>query len=1315
MVDLGRTGDLQRRACIGLITALVSLCAFFASLLQFAPTPAVAREVDSQITGLTNPWGITIDPADDVWVSQAEEGGGAIAKYGPYPSQSKLCTQTGGGHYEPTYIRSIAVSGLTGYLYVADSGPQQVDVFEGCGAFLPPEWHAGGGWDFVATDNSGGSSNGEVYVALGFNGILAFSSSHNPINFSAAGEPGHYITGNDITGTPSGSFGLLWNIVVDNKGNIYVVDQSRHVVDEFASSGEFVQEFAGAGAPGGFAGELTGVAVDPTSGNVLIVESTGEVVDEFDSSGAFVDQITGTGPTQSTPFGSLHGGIAVNSEGYVYVTDGSNGVVDIFTPNQITPEVTYEAPTHVGHTSGTLTATVGLHGASNVTSCKFEYGTTAVYGHEVPCETEPPSSPPYPTATKVHADISALTPQTAYHYRVVVANSQGVKKAPDQIFIPPAVLELTTGPATELKPEGATLTGSYLGESLDTQYYFQYGTDTSYGQTTPIEDNGAGTGAQTVTPVELSGLQALTIYHYRIVAINTYGTTVGADQEFETTSRPAIDGLSSSDLTATTAILHATIKPNGSDTSCQFELGTTIDYGATIPCEPAELGSAYTDQPATARLTGLNEGVVYHFRVVATNASGTRTSEDQSFNFFPPDCPNRAVRQQTKTSFLPDCRAYELASAEDANGTWILPDGPDSPYADNTFAYGATAGLIPGAGDPENNLSADTYVATRTPTGWQSHFVGIPGDQASNGTTRVTDLTMGRFLAFDAPDDSSVGSGGPYVYNASGQLLGHWPTNLGVVLGGNDFAGSLQPSPDFSHLAFSTQTPFVPNAPSAAPGAAYDFDTTTNTTSLISRNAAGADISQPATNSDPGQTIVFPQARFFSESQTGSQWYPSVSTDGSHILMAVAKFAGSPPAELYMRVADAVTYEVTTNELTGEPAAGNYVGMTSDGAKVFFTSAERLTVEDENASTDLYMWSLAGAENGHPLILVSKSNGERDTTDACAPIRRWTTRCGVVPVNGSHESDNALASASGEIYFYSPRTLVANKGTTGLQNLYRYDGSQLHYVTTFNPEIACDELGTTEHYCANGPVDRIQVAPDGTHMAFVTDQQMTAYQNNAQLEMYTYDPESDVIHCVSCNPNGEPASVNVNTSQNGLFMTDDGRTFFYTKEALVPQDTDQIHDVYEYVDGRAQLITSGTGLADSLIAFTNTGGAGTGERIRSADFIGVSADGVNVFFSTFESLVPQDHNGNFLKIYDARSGGGFFFNAPSPPCEAADECHGPGSVPPPAAPIGTAAGLGMGGNVHSIPSGHRRKSKRKHRHMTIHHSRAARRHGGGGR
>jgi hypothetical protein len=69
--------------------------------------------------------------------------------------------------------------------------------------------------------------------------------------------------------------------------------------------------------------------------------------------------------------------------------------------------------------------------------------------------------------------------------------------------------------------------------------------------------------------------------------------------------------------------------------------------------------------------------------------------------------------------------------------------------------------------------------------------------------------------------------------------------------------------------------------------------------------------------------------------------------------------------------------------------------------------------------------------------------------------------------------------------------------------------------------------------------------------------------------------------------------------------------------------------------------------------------------------LSVTNDGTDAFFFTREVLVNDDHNGQTMKVYDARTRGGFFQLPASPPCAASDECHGPSSQAAPPPPIGT--------------------------------------------
>ena len=146
-------------------------------------------------------------------------------------------------------------------------------------------------------------------------------------------------------------------------------------------------------------------------------------------------------------------------------------------------------------------------------------------------------------------------------------------------------------------------------------------------------------------------------------------------------------------------------------------------------------------------------------------------------------------------------------------------------------------------------------------------------------------------------------------------------------------------------------------------------------------------------------------------------------------------------------------------------------------------------------------------------------------------------------------------------------------------------------------------------------------------------------------------PASGEVQCASCNPTGAPPSMlrsdppgneagttsaDVMASNSGRFMSDDGRVAFATADALSPRDTDGIVDVYEYIGGRPQLIGAGTGDRDVVRQARPSSIPGQVVGLES-----MSRDGRDIYFSTYDTLVPQDQNGAFVKFYDARTGGGF--------------------------------------------------------------------------
>jgi hypothetical protein len=226
-----------------------------------------------------------------------------------------------------------------------------------------------------------------------------------------------------------------------------------------------------------------------------------------------------------------------------------------------------------------------------------------------------------------------------------------------------------------------------------------------------------------------------------------------------------------------------------------------------------------------------------------------------------------------------------------------------------------------------------------------------------------------------------------------------------------------------------------------------------------------------------------------------------------------------------------------------------------------------------------------------------------------------------------------------------------------------------------------------------------QVTPSGAYAAFTTTLPLTEYDNGAiHREVFRYDGNADALACASCNPTSEQATGESTLPANGLGLSDDGRVFFNSTEGLVDRDLNEGEDGYEWEpDGydftAAQApCANETGCVQLL---------STGNSQFASNLLGVSESGTDAYFFTREKLAEEDLNGNTVKIYDARSLGGYPFVPPEPQCKASDECHGAGTpIPPPP-------------NIKSVaptPGGNLTTPKCKHGKVRRHGRCVARRH-----
>jgi hypothetical protein len=878
--------------------------------------------------------------------------------------------------------------------------------------------------------------------------------------------------------------------------------------------------------------------------------------------------------------------------------------------------------------------------------------------------------------------------------------------------------DLVVNAPSNLSPTGATISGtidpngpgpSLAAKPANTTYRVEYKQPSDSAWQVYAPDVSVGVGDSPVAfNVGISGLTPKAEYIARVIVTKPFGfaQVLATTAPFTTlAAAPQINSVTADHITGSSADLHAVINPLGTATSYHFEYGPTPAYGQRTP--EVDIGDSLSPVEVEQHIEDL-EPVVYHFKVVATNAEGTVESTNQTFNFYPEPCPNATVRQQTGSGSLPDCRAYELVSPGNAGAATLLPGGPNSGLASNPprFAFFGALGSIPGPWNPTNTFQ-DLYVSSRTATGWKTRYAGIPGDLVGATTGppngeghptggegshvirggQMTDVEMNYFLGWDPGTQGfvccgRVGSMAPYVHDFEGNSLGRWPTNAHEIEGGlkdmacwtnypepacgptGGFAGDVRPSGDFSHYFFSSgNVAFAPGGKTSGIGSVYDNEIATKTVEVVSKKQNGEDIErEPGVSSDdymalPGASLDGSNI-LMAASATGICGRPSGVCDpmpfpcgsndaGFEHSLSIVNCPPLPPSHLYMRVNNIATYDVSRGH------AVNFEDITEDGETVFFTSDEQVSSEDEDNSTDLFMWE----QETDSVTLVADGEGTIGNTDACNAS--WIAACGVQMAFPRYPefietipTDKSI-SQDGDIYFYSPEQFVGSNGAPGRRNLYVLHDGEIQYVATMD---------------ATKPATRLQVGRDGSFAAFLTSAKLTAYDNQGREEMYRYNAETGDFRCVSCLPTGEPPTADVEGSQNGLYLADDGRTFFSTKDALVPQDTNNLSDVYEYVSGRARLISTGIGQKER-------------DRNFTSGLIGVSADAVDVYFSTFETLVPEDQNGPFLKFYDARTGGGYPINSSAAPCAAADECHGAGNPVTTAPQIGSTADLGQRGNV----------------------------------
>lgn len=191
---------------------------------------------------------------------------------------------------------------------------------------------------------------------------------------------------------------------------------------------------------------------------------------------------------------------------------------------------------------------------------------------------------------------------------------------------------VTSTAATNVTSGGATLNGSVNPNGQDTTYAFDWGPTTVYGHETPFASTGAGTLAGPVSAA-LASLSPGTTYHFRAIAKNAAGTTLGDDESFTTPTpkpvpAPTATTGTANQLTNTSVRVNGSLSPKGQATTYFFQYGPTTGYG--LQTRPVDAGSGTSNEAVHAVLGGLTPKTTYHYRLVAEDAGGPTYGTDHT-------------------------------------------------------------------------------------------------------------------------------------------------------------------------------------------------------------------------------------------------------------------------------------------------------------------------------------------------------------------------------------------------------------------------------------------------------------------------------------------------------------------------------------------------------------------------------------------------------------------------------------------------------------------------------------------------------------
>jgi len=1098
----------------------------------------------------------------------------------------------GGGMSSP---QGIAVDQASGAVYVSDQGFLRVQKFSATGV---PQLAFG-----KDVDSGDGAATEVCTVA---------ANCKTGVSGSLGGEFASTFSGH-LAVAPAGS---------PNAGDVLVADPGNSRVQEFSSTGAFVRAF-------GFDVAGAGAGADNTGSGFEVC--TQAVADAANCQAG----VAGTDPGQFAT--SQPTRVAEDSTGAIYTVESTNTSSDARRVQKFTPQVGPPPLSPAVFAEATLSSTADDTAPTDVAIGASDH----VY--VVKQFSDGTGTPPATVAERRVLELDsagALADTHMVNAKVNSVNGLGVNATSGAIYASSTTGDqrvyrlgavsaptATLDPVSILDPHGATFTGHVNPNGGLTEYRFEYRPDSSATWIKlPTADANAGpVGSNNAVTQSVDTLTPATLYHVRLVATQSFGpeTLTTSEQEFTTPGEaPRISGapVAARQLSAK---LGGVVDPENEATEYHFEYGTSPCTAVPNPCQSTATGNVPVG-PAklvTAAISGLEFGKTYHYRLVATNGTGSSFLQRTFVT----------ISQST----LPENRAHEQVSPHNKGSADAAEAFSQASVSGDAVSYATIGQTFPG--NP-GSQTYNPYLSTRNPDGsWDTKSLSppfSPGIAIFQPLSLSADLTSFAFGSRKTLGAPGTGNGVFLRDTATGTDEPVMPLETFEQV--NSTEGSLiVTSDDHSHFVFASEFNLTPDA---AVGGTFVYDWSGGSLKLISRRSDGR----------PMQGFVGALAARYSDHQ--------VAADGSRIFWS----RHTPSADnIYATdTATGIRTVVGASERSAPDPAGPkdriYVDASVDGGKTFFISAEKLTDDSTAAS------QTSNPEFG-PLAIepFDKENvGELYRYDFSRPAGERLIDLTVAPNDpkGAQVVGKIDASDDGSRIYFVALGVLDDGAVAGQPNVYLWDyngGSPfVRYIATLNKSSSVDK-GNVEMFKAHYLERRPLASPNGERVLFRSTAQLTPANSAGTAQLYLYDAPSDRLECVSCRPDGSASNGNASFGSAGILnmaqhqqrsiSADGSRVFFETTDSLLDRDSNGTDDVYEWHEGQLHLLSDGQSPSPS-------------------HFVDASASGDDVFFTSRAQLSAADGD-TLADVYDARVNGIPASGAlPPSPC-LGDSCQPPPVVP----------------------------------------------------